>query len=527
MEVSRSSDFDSLLELNGSYRDIATVLMNGQGDYLLGSSDFKSENLFRYFYDFNDLTLDERKQVFSEFSSGSRNVFYYKDSRGKDCVYVCTEVPETKWYAVTCVPVASFHSASVDIGMTVWSMLLLLLLMVFNVIWLDRTNRRLRESVQRETVASAAKTDFLSNMSHDIRTPLNVITGSVILAQEEENTGPVKKYLKNIEQSSKFLLSLVNDILDLNKVESGKMELHPEPYSLKSLKESLSVIIAPLCAEKGTAFSITGCESEDAYMLDIVRVNQIFCNILSNSVKFTPAGGHIGLECSAAKSGEGKAELSFRAYDDGEGMSRKFQEHMFEAFSQEQKDAGNVIRGTGLGLAIVNNLVSLMQGSISVESDEGKGTEFRIILPAISADEKEIIENRSEAGTYELNGKRVLLVEDNNINSEIAMHLLENKGMIVSCAANGEEGLRAFCDSREGWFDVILMDIRMPVMNGLEAAAAIRALPRADAKTVRIIAMTANAYDSDVENCIRAGMNAHISKPLDPENMYRTIAGYI
>jgi signal transduction histidine kinase/CheY-like chemotaxis protein len=527
MEVSRADDFDGQLKLNGGYSDIATVLMKQSGDYVLGSSSFKSENLFRYFYDFSGLSLDQRNKEAEEFRAGRKNIFYHKDSVGRDCIYICTEVPGIQWYSVTSVPLSSFHSRTMGMEFILWIAALLLLLTGFNIMWMRRSNRKLRESVQKEAEASAAKTDFLSRMSHDIRTPLNVITGSVVLAGKENNPPETKKYLQNIGQSSRFLLALVNDVLDLNKVESGKMELYPEPYSLKDLEMNLSSIIGPLCREKKIELRISGCDSEECYLLDSVRVSQIFFNILSNSVKFTPAGGHIGLECAVRETENNRVELKFRAYDDGKGMNREFQKHMFEAFSQEGQSGTSGMQGTGLGLAIVNNLVKLMNGTVRVQSEPGRGTEFFITISAVKSAEPDRSVKDLSVPPAVLQGKKVLLFEDNEINAEIAGRLLEEKGMEVTCAADGKTGLGIFQSSPEGHFDIILMDMRMPVMDGISATKAIRALAREDAKTVPIIAMTANAYDIDVRNCLSAGMNAHISKPVDPDRMYATIAQFI
>ena len=528
MVVFQSSDFKNQIALDGGYKDIATVLINKNGDYIFGSSSFKAENLFKYFYDYNGLNRDQMNQEADAFALGKKNIFYYKNSRSQNSIFICTGVSDTKWYAVTCVPISSFHNASTEFTAVLWTAVLLSFLMAFNLIWMKKVNRTLRDSVQKEKIASAAKTDFLSRMSHDIRTPLNVINGSALLAEKEENTPAAEKYLNNIEQSGKFLLSLVNDILDLNKVESGKMELYPEPYSLLQLKNSLCAIIAPLCKEKDIEFSITGCDSSDCYLLDSVRINQIFFNILSNSVKFTPSGGHIGLSCQKTTDAGNRTELHFTASDDGKGMSSEFQKSMFEAFSQENETAGRTIQGTGLGLAIVNNLVKLMSGSVRVKSEPGRGTEFQIILPVKETDEKSSPKREITAADLALlKGRHILLCEDNAINSEVARRLLEDKGMIITCASDGQEGLDIYRSSAINYFDLILMDIRMPVMNGLEASSAIRGLPRPDAREISIVAMTANAYDTDVKACLEAGMNAHISKPIDPEIMYNTIARYI
>lgn len=526
MAVYKSSGFAGLIELTGGYQDISTSLINISGDYIFGSSSFKSDNLFKYFYDYSELTLDEKNAELEAFASESKNVFYFKDSEYRDCVYITAPVKNTEWYCVTCVPLSSFRSSRMDMTFIISLSALLLGMMIFNVLWMKHVNMQLRTSVAREMEASAAKTDFLSRMSHDIRTPLNVINGSVVLAEKEKNPEATARYLNHIEQSSKFLSSLVNDILDLNKVESGKMELHPEPYSMLELKNSLSAIIDPLCQEKGLSFQISGFDSPEQYLLDPVRTSQIFFNLLSNAVKFTPSGGHIGMECTATDTDDGRKQLTFRVYDDGEGMSREFQNHMYETFAQENRSSDSTIHGTGLGLAIVHNLIKLMKGTISVESEVDQGTVYHITL-IVDKTEKTSADHQPLISLDILKGRNVLLCEDNMINAEIAATMLKDKGMTVTHAINGRIGVDLFTQSAENSFDIILMDIQMPVLDGISAAREIRSLARKDSSEVPIIAMTANAYDTDVQNCLKAGMNGHISKPIDPPVMYQTIAEHL
>lgn len=520
LAVSRSQDFEDLISPDSGYDDLTSVLINADGDYLFGSSSFKSSNLFRYFYTFNNLTLDLQNELREEFAaSGGNGSFYFRDSRSRDCVFVYAPVPGTQWFCVSGVPLSSYHSTGLDFQFTAVVMLLLGLLMVTDLFWLSGINRKLKESADKEKEASAAKTDFLSRMSHDIRTPLNVIIGSGYLAQKENNPPATRKYLQDIDISGKLLLSLVNDVLDLNKVESGKMELFPVPYSYREFRTEISAVIAPLCAEKGISFSVEGDENGPAYLLDKVRINQIFCNILSNSVKFTPSGGHISMTFAASAPSQGVSRLEFTASDDGRGMSGEFQQHMFDAFTQEHAEKAAAGQGTGLGLAIVRNLVTLMGGEISVTSAPDKGTVFRICLFAPVTAETDEAQSAPE-GYASLSGKRILLCEDHPLNAEIAVSMLGNAGMKTERAENGKAGLEMFAASEPLYYDAVLMDVRMPVMNGIEAAKAIRALNRPDAQTVPIIAMTANAYEADVRNCLNAGMNAHTSKPIDPPALF-------
>jgi len=391
--------------------------------------------------------------------------------------------------------------------------------------------KALRDALETAKKATAAKSDFLSRMSHDIRTPLNGIMGMTRLALEEADPAKKADYLNKIDASSKFLLGLVNDILDMSKVESGKMELHLVPYRREEFLTYLRAVIQPLCDAKMIEFAVDdSSEVRYAVMADKLRFNQIFFNLLSNAVKFTHEGGHIKLSIATKEDKPGAMESEFTITDDGIGMSDEFMKHMFLPFEQEYT-APNVQRqGSGLGLAITQQLVDLMGGKITVTSKLGEGTTFRVVLPLRSA---EIEPDKQASKTYScdsekmLSGKNVLVCEDNSINSEIVKTLLEKKDVGVTVAANGREGVNVFNVSKYGSFDAILMDIRMPEMDGLEATKKIRALARDDAQTVPIIAMTANAFDEDVEASRAAGMNAHLAKPIDPDLLYKTLADQI
>jgi signal transduction histidine kinase/AmiR/NasT family two-component response regulator len=450
--------------------------------------------------------------------------FYLKDSQNRPCVFVYTPIPETQWFCISCVPLASFKNGTSDITYTLILFGLLVALLAFNVAWLLYSNHRFRIIAQREREASSAKTDFLSRMSHDIRTPLNVVIGSTVLAHREDNPPETQGYLENIDRRGRFLLSLVNDILDLNKVESGKMELYPVPYSLSQFCMNIQAIIKPLCQEKEIDFTIEGTEPGVSFLLDSVRFDQIFFNLLSNSVKFTPSGGHVALRYRVGAMPDGRAKLELDVIDDGVGMSKEFQGQMFESFSQEREGDTAKIEGTGLGLAIVKSLVNLMDGTISVESTLGQGTAFHLTIPAETAPDRNKAEDSGVIDAKSVKGKRVLLFEDNDVNAQIAMTLLEQEGVIVERASDGVEGLEKFTASAPRFYDAILMDLRMPRMDGFQAARAIRASGHDDAATIPIIAMTANAYDEDVRKCLEAGMNAHLSKPVDPVALFSKLA---
>jgi signal transduction histidine kinase/PAS domain-containing protein len=393
-----------------------------------------------------------------------------------------------------------------------------------------KNNLRLSNALQGAKRANLAKSVFLSRMSHDIRTPLNAIIGVTALALEEiHNPDNVTDYLNKANAASKLLLGLVNDILDMSKIENKAIELHPSLYEYNEFIGNINTIISPLCQQKNINFIFTTGIHAMPILVDKVRFNQIFLNFLSNAVKFTAEGGVVEFSIRDLKIKNNIISCEYTIRDNGIGMSKAFQEHLFEPFLQEYSAKANITQGTGLGMSIAKNLVELMGGTLSVKSELGKGTEVRINLDL----ELAITRNESVSSynhPYDmdiLQGKKVLLVEDHPINAEIAKKLLNKKGIIVICAENGQIALDRFKGYEEGYFDAILMDIRMPIMDGLEATTAIRALNRKDAQKVPIIAMTANAFDEDREATLNAGMVAHIAKPISPQELYSVLINKI
>jgi len=407
----------------------------------------------------------------------------------------------------------------------------------------DETELQLKMREQLETekqlrlkadLANEAKSDFLSRMSHDIRTPLNGIIGMTYLTEKMELPDKVRDNLEKINTSSKFLLSLVNDILDMTKMESKKIELHPEPYPYADFCAYIDAVIRPLCSEKNQQFILdTDPLSSYTPLVDITRLNRIYFNLLSNAVKYTPEGGTITLTIRETLLEGSRIRFTFTVKDNGIGMSSEFQKRLFEPFTQEERDDNSEQRGSGLGLAIVKKTVEAMNGTITVKSEKGKGSEFTVTIVsecerrndlAASLAEKKTAGRKTQKDANKLlSGRHALLCEDHPLNQEIAKALLEEKGMIVQIAEDGQKGLEAFSESSVGYFDCILMDVRMPVMNGIDATHAIRSLSRDDAATVPIIAMTADAFSDDVKKCRDAGMNSFVSKPIEPDVLYRTL----
>ena len=377
--------------------------------------------------------------------------------------------------------------------------------------------------------ANAAKSDFLARMSHDIRTPINGILGLSEVSEHFENDpAKLKELRKKGRAVAWHLLSLVNDILDMSKLESGCIELAEEPFDLNELLDQCRDIVAQQAAElKVTLVSENHVPSADAGLIGSpLHVRQILTNILSNAIKYNRENGSVSVSIDELERCGERVLIRFTVSDTGIGISEEFQKKIFEPFSREKSDPENPVEGTGLGMAIVKKLTDKMGGSIAVKSRPGEGSTFTVVLPFL-IDESAAPEPASEAShtaAASLNGINILLVEDNQLNMEIAEFLLRKAGAEITKATNGSEAVDIFSESREGFFSVILMDIMMPVMDGCTASRVIRSLPRRDAASVPIIAMTANAFTEGVKKCCAAGMNSHLAKPFKPENLISIIA---
>ena len=384
--------------------------------------------------------------------------------------------------------------------------------------------RRTHSALLAAEKANEAKSTFLSSVSHDMRTPLNGIIGFTDLALRSQVPAKKQDYLEKIRLSSSLLLSLINDTLELSRIESGKFVLEPQTVCARELFDTLVTAVQPTADAKGVTFSPSFRNEASEYVTaDKLKLQEILLNLLSNAVKFTLPGGTVGFSAELLARHDGGVLFQAVVKDDGIGIGADFLPKLFEPFAQERRQEARNVAGTGLGLSIVKRLVTFMGGSISVDSSVGRGTKFTVSLPLVTAAGS--AEQPQEAAcACSLAGKTVLLCEDNQLNAEIAKTLLEERGMTVVCAENGREGFDVFADSEEGGFCAVLMDIRMPVMDGYAATARIRALPRADAATVPIIAMTADAFEDDVKKCLAAGMNGHVAKPIEPERLFGELA---
>lgn len=401
-----------------------------------------------------------------------------------------------------------------------------------------KTQNQLENRVEKETKENQfnrAETIFLNSISHDIRTPLNVIIGYTALASAHVNEAQeVKKYLSKIEAASNHLLLLINDVLDMSHIESGTLKLEHAPVYLPDVLENLKAIIQTDSSAKQLKFCAdTKNMVHKNVITDKLRLNQVLLNILENAVKYTRPGGKIYFQIQELKEQEpGFAKYEFRVKDTGIGMSEEFIAHIFEPFSREQTSTVSGIEGMGLGMAIVKKIVDRMDGTIAVKSRQGKGTEVTVILPfKVSGQPNEWeantrkkivqIQRFSEDKNFEnlFKGKKILLTEDNELNREIAVELLKEEGFILDTAEDGTIAVEKMRTAKPGQYDLILMDIQMPIMDGYEATRQIRKLENPETANIPIVAMTANAFEEDRQKALEVGMNEHVSKPIDMERL--------
>ena len=391
---------------------------------------------------------------------------------------------------------------------------------------LEQKNIALQLAVQRETKANLAKREFLFNMSHDIRTPMNAIIGFTALAQTHiDDRDQVEDYLKKISVSSQHLLSLINDVLDMSRIENGKVTLETKPVHLPELVGDIGDAIQVGADKKHISFTVdtAGMKNEDV-IADPLRLEQILINVLANAVKFTPDGGQISLRIVQKDTAPADyADFEFHIKDNGIGMSEEFQKHIFEQFARERTSTVSKIQGTGLGMAITKSLVDMMGGRITVKSEQGKGSEFTISL-RFPIGEAKTGQTPPAAKASAFTGKKLLVVEDNELNLEIASTLLKEAGFAVDTAENGKIAVEKVEAASADRYDLILMDIQMPEMDGYEATRRIRALPDAKKAALPIVAMTANAFEDDRKNALHAGMNGHIAKPLDIQKLFQVLS---
>lgn len=378
-----------------------------------------------------------------------------------------------------------------------------------------------KEQLKIAESVSQSKTEFLSSMSHEIRTPMNGIIGMLTLAHGQLRGHSAENYIIKAEQLSKYLLSVINDILDMSRIEAGKIELESKPFELAALAEKLRNMFQKNVEAKGVAFYVEMKDVDVKYIVgDELRISQILVNFLSNAQKFTEKG-ETRVTFRQLQKENGKVSLMFRVHDTGKGMDAKFISRIFKPFEQESQDITKQYGGSGLGMSITDRLVHLMGGEIVIDSMLGKGSDFSIYLTLPIAEVSEIeTEQEDETGTdFTFNGCHILMAEDNEINAEIAVSILENEGAKVDVAVNGKDAVEKYAASAPGTYNFILMDIQMPVMNGRDAAKQIRSMDRKDAEEIPIFALSADAFVEDQRLSAMSGMNGHFTKPIDFEEM--------
>ncbi|MBR5566153.1 MAG: response regulator [Roseburia sp.] len=376
--------------------------------------------------------------------------------------------------------------------------------------------------------ANITKMRFLANMSHEIRTPMNVIIGlASIIRDEAEHAEAVLENANRLDSASKYLLSLLNDVLDMSRLESGSASLSKQEFMVQQFWETINTIATSQAKAADVNYVFEKEEGiQKSYIGDVVRLEQILINLINNAIKFTPKGGTVTVCISQLEVVQKRAKLQAKVSDTGIGISKEFLPKVFQAFSQEHDAATSFYGGSGLGLSIAKSFVHMMDGDITVESQEGYGTTFTVEVWLDVATDRDVVKQVEQAESENdfFVGKRILLVEDHPLNTVVARRVLERQKMDVIHAENGQDALKLFVESEIGAYDAILMDVRMPVMDGITATQRIRELNRVDAKTIPIIAMTANAYDEDRQKTYEAGMNAHLAKPIEPRRLYDTLA---
>ena len=462
---------------------------------------------------------------------------------GTEYFYALKQMENAQWTLAFLVP-AKYVAVNTQKLVTIVMVIIIVIAMVFSVITVfvgwsllrQKQQQELRqaqdiaaEALQSAERASKAKTDFLANMSHDIRTPMNAIIGITTLMKNElHQPEKLAEHLGKLENSGQLLLGIINDILDMSRIESGKTTLNVEKMNLPQQISQLDSIIRQQAGQRRQTFTVNTHLQHENVLADPNRLNRVLMNILSNAVKYTPTGGHIRFEVDELPRNEHYARYRFVVQDDGIGMSEAYQKTLFDPFTREERSGTNKVQGTGLGMAITKSIVDLMGGSIGVESATGKGTRFEVVLEfpidaeADHAQQVQALPEEAEE-TSPLSGMKFLCAEDNAINAEILEMLLEAKGASCTICSNGQEIVDAFASVKPGDYDMILMDVQMPVMDGLEATRRIRSGENPLGRIIPILAMTANAFLEDMQKSREAGMDEHLSKPVDITALEQTV----
>ncbi len=502
-------DISNTWSLPADYLNGETGIIFSNGEYVIRPNSMKGETFIDGIANYNEDIENINEEISNKLRSNRKGTLNYKNSFGNDTLWYYSAFEDNPdLYIVGTIESAELKDSGDVWNVTSFAILLLTLLMIIDGVYLTIINKRLEKAYVEASEASKAKTEFLSVMSHDIRTPMNVVMGMNDLAYKNvDNPDMVKIYLDKSLAASKQLMTLINDILDINRIESGKLIINEDVVNLRQFSEQLDVLIHAYSKEKVINLHHDFIGLDDVYiMCDETRVNQIYINLLSNAVKYSLNGGDVYYSLKASKIKD-KCQLEFMVKDNGIGMSKEFQKSMFDSFTRASDSRSSKIGGSGLGLTIVKKIVDVLNGEITCVSEIDKGTTFIVKLMfnyAESANKANLSLNNEEV----LVNKRILIVEDNELNYEIVDSVLEDFKTIRDRAANGKEAVDMVKNNK---YDAILMDIHMPIMDGYEATKQIRTL---GIKTP-IIAMSANAFAEDVAKCRECGMNDHVAKPID------------
>lgn len=519
-------------------------IIRDDGEFVVRSGDAFRDNYFKRIEEV--ISREEEKnpedyleELKSAMADGKDYSALLMDTEGVHQHLYCASLSESSWYLVSVMPYGVLDDAIINLnGQRQTTILvacgsILLAVGIIFVLYYRLTQQQLRELERAEKAAfraNQAKSEFLSSMSHDIRTPMNAIVGfASLLSRDADNPVKVLEYTRKISSSSQHLLGLINDILDISKIEAGKTVLNLTDENMSDLIENIDSIIRPQMKSKKHVFEVIIKDlKHEQVVMDKLRLNQILLNLLSNAVKYTPEGGHVSFTIQELEQyARTLAHFRFIVADNGYGMSPEYVKKIFQAFTREEDSVTNKIQGTGLGMAITKNLLDLMGGKITVESEKGKGSVFTVDLELQIGDQERKPHQHPETELSDkqniLEGMHILVAEDNEINAEILTELLDMEGATCEIYENGRLAVDAFGRSAVGQYDLILMDVQMPLMNGYEATKAIRNLSHPSALTIPIIAMTANAFAEDIREALDAGMNAHAAKPIDMAVLAQTV----
>ena len=507
--------------------DGSFVVRSHEGNYFDRVREAGDDSLLQYIDDL-ERAMEAGDDYTGVFGEGNERLRLY-----------CSSLAYSDWYLVTVMPFGMLNESIDGLSRSrIYSVLgacgiILIAFVLIFLAYFSMTRQQIRELNKARTdaeKATKAKSEFLSNMSHDIRTPMNGIVGMTAIATANiDDREQVANCLKKIDVSSKHLLGLINDVLDMSKIESGKMTLNMDTISLGEIMDGIMTIAGSQAESKKQNLSLSVHDMSDGNVRsDSVRLNQVLVNLISNAIKFTPEEGTIQITMyqEASEKGDNYVRTHFIVKDTGIGMSPEFLKVVFESYAREDSARVRKTEGAGLGMAITKYIVDAMGGEITVSSEQGKGSEFHVTVDFEKSPVQEESISKDEENETDFSGKRLLVAEDNELNWEIAEALLSELGLELEWAGNGQICLEKFRKSTEGYYDAILMDIRMPVMTGYDATRAIRAEGRADSD-IPIIAMTADAFAEDIRKCIDCGMNAHTAKPIDINEVSRLLRKYM